>query len=76
MRIMLTTNTGRLSFDEVEMIIVDEIEMCIWQPNIGRKKGSRRTRFARNQIKGIIYLDTLDSTEDTKREEKPPKKQE
>lgn len=71
MRITFTTNTNtRRTFTDVEMIIIDETEMCIWQPQIGNKRGSRRTRLPRNEIVGIVYVQTKESNnepmEDTK----------
>jgi hypothetical protein len=59
MRIVLNTKTGMQMFDNVEMIIVDDIEFIIWQPNIGNKKGSRRTRFTRYDMVGVVqvYID-------------------
>lgn len=58
MRIIVETTTGRIFYDEVEMIIIDEKELCVWQPQIGTKKGSRRTRIERKNIKGIVNVDT------------------
>lgn len=58
MRITLSHVTGRRAFENVEMIIADDKEIVIWQPNVGNKRGSRRTRFERHEIMGIMYVET------------------
>jgi hypothetical protein len=58
MRITLTVKKTRRAFDNVEMLIIDEKELCIWQPNIGNARGSRRTRLTREEVEGIVYVQT------------------
>ena len=58
MKILISHVTGRRAFDDVEMIIVDDKEIVIWQPKAGNQRGSRRTRFERHEVMGIIYVDT------------------
>jgi len=70
MRITLTVNTTRRAFENVEMIIIDEKEMCIWQPQIGNKRGSRRTRIDRKELHGIVYVQTQQENENGKMEGK------
>jgi hypothetical protein len=66
MRITLTVNTTRRAFENVEMIIIDEKEVCIWQPNVGNQRGSRRTRLARTDVQGIVYVQTQIENENGK----------
>lgn len=58
MRITLTRNATRHAFENVEMVIIDDKELCIWQPNVGNRRGSRRTRIDRKELKGIVYVET------------------
>lgn len=58
MRLTLTRNKTRHAFENVEMLIIDEKELCVWQPNVGNKRGSRRTRIDRKELQGIVYVET------------------
>lgn len=58
MKAMIFHVTGRRSFENVEMIIIDDKEIVIWQPKPGNQRGSRRTRFERHEIMGVIHVDT------------------
>lgn len=70
MRITLRVKQTRRAFENVEMIIIDEKEVCIWQPNVGNQRGSRRTRLTREEVNGIVYIQTGHENENGKMEGK------